>query len=691
MSEACVLGADIGGTFTDVVLTRGDGRLHVAKQLTSPDAPERSVLEAVARVLEESGVSPSSITRVVHGTTLATNAVIERKGARVAFVTTEGFGDLLRIGREARVEDDRYDLHFEPTPSPLERAAIFKATERVAADGTILKPLDPESLAGVVEGIRAYEPEAVAICLLHAYAHPEHEARIEAALQAAMPELVVVPSSRVHPEMREFDRASTTLFTAEVAPLMASYLARLEAGLDGLGIHAPLQIMESSGGVMAAAVAAERAVATLESGGAAGVMAAARFAGFYEKAQVISFDMGGTTAKAGVVRDGRPAVARELHVGGRGSFGGRRAGTGMPIKTPTIDLAEVGAGGGSIAWLDPEGVLRVGPQSAGAAPGPACYAQGGLEPTVTDANLALGYLSPENFAGGRFDLDPEAGRRAIRERIAEPLGVSVERAAWAIHEAANANMASAIHVVTVQRGLDPREHTLVAFGGAGPMHIVGIAREFGIAQVIAPPQAGVASAIGMQSTDLTAEHGVTHLVGSDALSASEAAVRFADVEAAARRKMGVDEATPGLQVERFLDARFVGQAHEVSIPLEAFDAIADVPQRFRARYAELYGVAPTGQVEFAALRVRLKLPVDRPPLIDGAGASGGVPPLVKREAWFGADGAVPVDVVQRAAFGPEVVLEGPVIVEGAVETTVVPPGWSVRVDPVGSLVIEREG
>ena len=691
MSEACVLGADIGGTFTDVVLTRGDGRLHVAKQLTSPEAPERSVLEAVERVLAESGVAPSSITRVVHGTTLATNAVIERKGARVAFVTTEGFGDLLRIGREARVEDDRYDLHFEPTPSPLSRAAIFELTERVAANGEVRTPIDPASLATVVEGIRAYAPEAVAICLLHAYAHPDHERRLEAALLEAMPELVVVPSSRVHPEMREFDRASTTLFTAEVAPLMASYLARLESGLEGLGIHAPLQIMESSGGVMAASVAAERAVATLESGGAAGVMAAARFAGFYDKAQVISFDMGGTTAKAGVVHDGRPAVVRELHVGGRGSFGGRRAGTGMPIKTPTIDLAEVGAGGGSIAWLDPEGVLRVGPRSAGASPGPACYAQGGVEPTVTDANLALGYLSPANFAGGRFDLDPEAARRAIAERISEPLGVSVERAAWAIHEAANANMASAIHVVTVQRGLDPRDHTLVAFGGAGPMHVVGIAREFGITQVIAPPEAGVASAIGMQSTDLTAEHGVTHLVASDALSAAEAASRFAEVEASARRKMGVEEGAAGLRVDRFLDTRFVGQAHEVSIPLESFDAISDVPQRFRARYAELYGVAPTGRVEFAALRVRLKLPVDRPPLVDDAGAEGEPPPVVRREAWFGPEGAIPVDVVERAVFRPGVTLEGPVIVSGAVETTVVPPGWTVRVDPVGSLLIEQEG
>ena len=690
MSEACVLGADIGGTFTDVVLTRGDGRLHVAKQLTSPEAPERSVLEAVGRVLAEAAIAPGEIERVVHGTTLATNAVIERKGARVAFVTTEGFGDLLRIGREARVEDDRYDLHFAPAPPPLERAAIFELPERVSARGEVLRPVAPPGLEAVVEGVRAYAPEAVAICLLHAYAHPGHEEALEEALRAAMPDVVVVRSSRVHPEMREFDRASTTLFTAEVAPLMARYLARLASGLESLGIRAPLQIMESSGGVMAASVAAERAVATLESGGAAGVMAAARFAGFYEKSRVISFDMGGTTAKAGVVEKGRPAVVRELHVGGRGSFGGRRAGTGMPIKTPTIDLAEVGAGGGSIGWLDPEGVLRVGPRSAGASPGPACYGQGGLEPTVTDANLVLGYLSPENFADGRFALDPAPARRALEDRIASPLGVSVERAAWAMHEAASASMASAIHVVTVQRGLDPRDHTLVAFGGAGPMHVVGIAREFGIDQVIAPTHAGVASAIGMQATDLTAEHGLTYLVSSDALSPAEARARFAEVEVAARRKMGVGDDEEGLEVERLVDARFVGQAHEVSIPLASFDVIGEIPARFRTRYAELYGVAPAGRVEFAALRVRLRRPVDRPPLVDQVASASEAPPMEQRLAWFGPEAPVETGVVRRADFRPGVALSGPVIIEGSVETTVVPPGWNVRVDLAASLVIERD-
>ncbi|MCA9505081.1 MAG: hydantoinase/oxoprolinase family protein [Spirochaetaceae bacterium] len=707
MSERCVLGTDIGGTFTDVVLTRGDGRLHVAKQLTSPDAPEKSVLMGVERVLADAGVPASSIVRVVHGTTLATNAVIERRGARVAFVTTEGFGDLLRIGREARVEDDRYDLLFEPSPAPLAREAIFEVPERVGARGEIVRPLDETRARAVATTIAELAPQAIALCLLHAYANPSHEERMAEILAEHVPNARVVPSSRVHAEMREFDRASTTLFTAEVAPLMASYLARLGDGLAALGIDAPLQIMESSGGVMAAEVAAERAVATLESGGAAGVMAAARFASAYSLPRVISFDMGGTTAKAGVVRDGRPAVVRELHVGGRGSFGGRRAGTGMPIKTPTIDLAEVGAGGGSIAWLDPEGVLRVGPRSAGADPGPACYALGGTDPTVTDANLVLGYLSPERFAGGHLTLDPEAARRAIERAIADPLGTTVERAAWAIHEAANANMASAIHVVTVQRGLDPREHVLIAFGGAGPMHVVGVASHFGIDHVIAPPQAGVASAIGMQSTDLTAEHGRTHLVRPEALDRATARRLFDEVEAAARAKMGVAGAdVAGLVVERSLDVRFVGQAHEVPIPVagdapggadSARDASPDplagldaVPERFRARYRQLYGVAPAGRVEYAAFRVRLRLPVDRPPLVDAAhDPDHSVVAGVLRPAFFGPDEPVGTRVLRRDEVLPGVETVGPAIVEGPVDTLVVPPDWAVASDALGSLHVRR--
>lgn len=699
MSERCVLGADIGGTFTDIVLTRGDGRLHVVKQLTTPEAPEASVLAGTERLLAMSGVDPGSIERVVHGTTLATNAVIEHKGARVAFVTTAGFGDLLRISREARVEDDRYDLFFEPSPPVLARDAVFEVDERCGARGEILRAFDAEQARTVARRVADYAPEAVAVCFLHAYARPEHEEAMERILAEAVPGARIVLSSRVHAEMREFDRASTTLHTAQVAPLMARYLARLRDGLAGLGIRGPLQIMESSGGVMSAAVAAERAVATLESGGAAGVMAAARFAAHANAPRVISFDMGGTTAKAGVVHDGKPRVVRELHVGGRGSYGGRRAGTGMPIKTPTIDLAEVGAGGGSIAWLDPEGVLRVGPRSSGAAPGPACYARGGTAPTVTDANLVLGYLTPERFAGGTMALDPELARAAIAREIAEPLGTSVVRAAWSIHEIANANMASAVHVVTVQQGIDPRDHLLVCFGGAGPMHAAGLARRFGIDHVVAPPEAGVASAIGMQATDLTIEHGQTHWIAAADLTPGVLDGIFDSTLAVAREKMGLGgpdvPLARALEIERLIDARFVGQSHELSIPYAPavggeVEALAAIPERFRARYRELYGIESNGPVEYAAFRVRLRIPVARAPLPKRPADDRASPPVQWRDVHFGPEKASRTRILSRsdlALVGP---IPGPALVESDVDTVVVPPGWTVSLDAVGSVHLRRE-
>ncbi|MBK7948522.1 MAG: hydantoinase/oxoprolinase family protein [Deltaproteobacteria bacterium] len=699
MSERCVLGADIGVTFTDIVLTRGDGQLHVVKQLTTPGAPEESVLGGIRRLLETTGVDPASIERVVHGTPLATNAVIEHKGARVAFVTTKGFGDLLRISREARVEDDRYDLFFEPSPPVLERDAVFEIVERCDARGEVLVGFDATQARAEAARIARYAPEAVAVCFLHSYARPDHEEAMEAILHAAMPDVRVILSSRVHAEMREFDRASTTLHTAQVAPLMARYLARLREGLGRLGIQGPLHIMESSGGVMSAAVAAERAVATLESGGAAGVMAAARFANHYGEKRVISFDMGGTTAKAGVVHDGRPRVVRELHVGGRGSYGGRRAGTGMPIKTPTIDLAEVGAGGGSIAWLDPEGVLQVGPRSSGADPGPACYARGGEAPTVTDANLVLGYLTPERFAGGTMALDPARAHAAIAKSIAEPLGTSVVRAAWSIHEMANANMASAVHVVTVQQGIDPRDHVLICFGGAGPMHAAGLASRFGLSHIVAPPEAGVASAIGMQATDLTAEHGHTHWIQAADLTVAELSRQFARALEVAREKMGLDDdeasLAGALEVERLVDARFVGQSHELSIPYapapgqEAAE-LAALPARFRARYRELYGIESTGAVEYAAFRVRLRIPVARPPLRRSAREGTDAPAAEWRDVWFGADKASRTRILTRGDLAQTGTLSGPLLVESDVDTVVVPPGWSATVDEVGSVHLRRE-
>ena len=424
-------------------------------------------------------------------------------------------------------------------------------------------------------------------------------------------------------------------------------------------------------------------------------MAAARFARPYGHSRVISFDMGGTTAKAGVVHDGSPKIVRELHVGGRGSFGGRRAGTGLPVKTATIDLAEVGAGGGSIAWLDAEGNLRVGPQSAGSDPGPACYGRGGELPTVTDANLLLGYLDPLRFAADSMKLDAEAARRAIARHVAEPLGVEVERAAWSIHDGINAQMASAIHVVTVQRGLDPREHALIAFGGAGPMHAAGVAMRFEIPSLLAPPMAGVASAIGMQDTDLSAEHGRTVLLGEADLTRQHLEGIFTEVENAAREKMGLsDEETPP-EIQHFLDARHVGQSHEFSIPLASFapEDLARVVPDFRVAYRNAYGVTSEGPVEFAACRVKLRVPVQRPAFaeLDAATGDATAARRGRRSARFGPEDAdrVETDVFSRVALQAGHRIPGPAVIEGQVETVVVPPDWQAQVDEIGSIRVSR--
>ena len=413
------IGVDVGGTFTDVVLRTPTGTLTAAKCLSTHDDPIAGIASGVTRVL--AGVDPAQVSRVVHATTLATNAVLERKGARVAFVTTLGFRSVIPLGRYARVEEDRYDLRFTPPPPPVAAADCFEVVERVSARGTVLTPLDPDSVRRVAARITARGITSAAVCLLHSYACPEHERQVAAILRESIPNVVI--SSEIWPEIREYERATTTIMSAYVGPLMASYLSRLSARLAELGVRAPIHVMESSGGVISAELAARRAVSTIESGPAAGVLAAAGTGA----GDVISFDMGGTTAKACVVRDGRPEITREFHVGGKGSFGGRRAGTGVPIKTPAIDLAEIGAGGGSIAWLDAAGALRVGPRSAGSSPGPACYALGGREPTVTDANLVLGYLSsatiplsPSLAARGPRPPGGPAGRHPGRGRARRP-------------------------------------------------------------------------------------------------------------------------------------------------------------------------------------------------------------------------------------------------------------------------------
>ncbi|MBO2446789.1 hydantoinase/oxoprolinase family protein [Actinomadura barringtoniae] len=685
------LASDVGGTFTDVVLTGPDGRVEVAKTLTTPGDPTEGLLRGVEQVLAGAGVPPGEVDRFVHATTLATNVILERTGVPVAFVTTEGFGSMLELGRQARVEEERYDLAYVQPDPPVPLTHTFAAPERIGAGGEVLRALDEEAAERIAGEIAALGVSAVAICLLHSYMNPVHENRLAEIVAARLPEgTPVVVSSAVWPELGEYERATTTLMSAYVGPVMASYLSRLGERLRDLGIDAPVHVMESAGGVLPAALAASRAVYTIESGPAAGVIAAARQGAERGLADLISFDMGGTTAKAGLVRGGRPGITHEFQVGGKGSFGGRRPGTGVPIKVPAIDLAEVGSGGGSIAWVD-GGTLRVGPRSAGADPGPACYGRGGTHPTVTDANLVLGYLDPGGF--GEFTLSAELAREAIREHVADPLGVGVIEAAAAVHDIANAQMGAAVHVVTVRRGIDPRGFTLVALGGAAPTHVVRLAEQFGIARVLVPPQAGVGSAVGLLHADLAIERARTFLAPVSTLtscsasreSLGELADIFAELERAARADLGgAGEAL------RSVGARFVGQAHAFTIELPAGQITPEIIQRaadeFYKRYHESYGIDLRDPVELTTARVRVVLPSGADQLPRGDRAERG--PAGVRPIWL--DGEFrEVGVLERDGCGPGDELAGPLVVTEPQCSLLIPPGWHGTVDERGAILLEK--
>jgi N-methylhydantoinase A len=692
MTGAWVLGADVGGTFTDLVLAGPSGAIHTAKVPTTPADPIDGIVRGVREVLDDAGVDAVHVERFVHGTTLATNVILQRTGAPVALVTTEGFADLLRLGRAARVEEDRYDLHFTPSPPPVDPRLTFEVQERVDASGSVLVPLGTTAIEKVVAQVTADAPAGVAVCLLHAYANADHEHAVARALRAALPDAFVACSSDVWPEMREYERAMTTVVSAVVGPVMSKYLDELGMRLRGLGVACDVQVMDSAGDVMTATRAAALPVGTVESGGAAGVLAAGIVGLATGLGDVISFDMGGTTAKAGIVRNGRPAITHDFQVGGKGSFGGARAGTGIPLKLPVVDLAEVGAGGGSIAAVD-GGILRVGPRSAGADPGPACYGRGGTEPTVTDADLVLGYLDPTRLAGGVM-LSPERSLAALQAHVADPLAIDVVDAARAVHEIVNAAMAAAIRVVTVQRGIDPRDFALVGFGGAGPMHVCRLADEFGIAGVLVPWAAGVTSAVGLVRADLGSEHREPFPADLDTLDAAAFHAAFDALEARAREEIGGGDT----EVHRAAFMRVVGQAHALEVPLSddpRDDLVVTLPRRFTARYVEAYGVDPAPRLQVTALRVRVvrrtgasTAPAaperaDRP-------ATGAPAATASRLAYFVEEhGFVTTPVFDWTALAAGERIHGPAMVQAPDTSVVVPPGWSAVLDPARNLVLQR--
>ncbi|MFE0758073.1 hydantoinase B/oxoprolinase family protein [Inquilinus sp. NPDC058860] len=676
------IGFDIGGTFTDFILYDGEGRtVKLHKRLTTPHDPSEAALIGIEELVAMAGIRLADVGEMVHGTTLVTNAVIERKGARLGLITTRGFRDVLEMGTEQRY--DIYDL-FLQFPEPLvARRLRLEVPERMDRDGTVVETLDREAVRAALRRLAADGVEAVAVCFLHAYRNPEHERIVGEIARAEFPQLAVSLSSEVVAELWEYQRCVTTCANAYVQPLMDRYLQRLERELAARGFTGTLRLMHSAGGLVAPETARAFPIRLLESGPAGGGLATALFGALAGKADVISFDMGGTTAKACLIEDGRAEIAPMMEAGRVHRF---KKGSGLPVKAPVIDMIEIGAGGGSIASIDEVGLLRVGPHSAGSDPGPACYGKGGVEPTVTDANLVLGYYDPGFFLGGRMALDKAAAEAAVA-RVAEPLSLSVEEAAWGIHKVVTESMAAAARVHLVEKGKDPRRYAMVGFGGAGPAHAAGVARVLGVAEVIIPPASGAASALGFLAAPLSFELVRSHPVRfSGEFDADAVNGVLAELEAEGRRRLaeaGVDAAA--VTVERSADMRLTGQMHEIAVPLPSGPidagslgairtAFAEV---YTARYTSLYGGA---EIEAINFRVRCLGPT---PTLSLTGAAGGGDAAAKRkgtrQARF-ADGTVEAVVYDRYALVPGDRIEGPAIIEERESTTIVPPGDVVRVD-----------
>jgi len=691
------LAFDTGGTFTDFAMTEDDGSILLHKVLSTPDAPARAVLQGVdellAKIRDRNGgkATGNGQLQILGATTVVTNAVLERRGVHTAFITTDGFQDMLRIRTEGRY--DLYDLHIR-YPEPLvSRELCFGVDERIAADGTVIKALDEDGVRTIGRVLLDRKVESVAVCLLHAYKYAQHERRIGEILAEVAPGISVSLSSTVCPEVREYDRASTTVVNAYTRPMMVGHVSHLERELSRRGVEGQMLWMTSSGGVVPSSSASRTPVRLIESGPAAGAVAAADYARLAGESSVLSFDMGGTTAKLCLIPNGQPMVANDLEVARHERF---RKGSGFPLKIQSIHMIEIGAGGGSIAARNKLGLLGVGPRSAAAAPGPACYGRGGTEATVTDADLLLGYLDENSFLGGDFALDRPAAASAMA-RLAEELGISLERCAWGIHDMVNESMAEAASMQATDSGVDPRALPLIAFGGAGPVHAYGVARKLGIRKVICPLGAGVTSAIGLLGAPVAADLSASLPMRISAWNPSAVNVVKATLadqgrEVVLASKVPVDHISYAYTV----DMRHVGQGYEISVPLPALDPadpkfIGELLARFHANYVALYGRAVTGtDAEVITWRVRASGPKAPVSLASLRGESG-----VARDARNGTRPVffpelgkyVDTPVYDHYALVPGVPVAGPAIIEQRESTVVMGPSASASLDAQHNLIM----
>ena len=685
MTARTRLAVDIGGTFTDLVLSLPD-RTVSTKLLTTHHAPDHAVIGGTRQILAEAAVDASALELVVHGTTLATNALIERKGARTALITTAGFRDSLEIAYEHRFE--QYDLYME-RPAPLvERDWRLEVPERLAADGSVLLPLDENALLRLVSILKSQRIEALAISFLHAYINPTHEERARDLLAAAMPGLAITLSSEVCREIREYERTSTTVANAYVLPLMASYLGRMRDGLANIGVTCPLLLMMSSGGICTVETATRFPVRLVESGPAGGVILARRIAaiGGYDRA--LSFDMGGTTAKITLIDDYTPQQSRHFEVARAYRFA---KGSGIPVRIPVIDMVEIGAGGGSIGRVDSLHRIAVGPDSAGSDPGPACYGRGGTAPTVTDADVVLGRIDPARFAGGKIALDPVRARTAVVADIGATLDMPAEEAARGIVEIVDETMASAARVHAVENGKDTAGRTLIAFGGAAPLHAARLAQKLGIKRVVIPVDAGVGSAHGFLDAPIAYEVARTLLIRLGSLDADIVESLFHDMRAEAEAVVRLGVPAGPLTERRTAFMRYRGQGHEIAVPLDGatLDPAA-LRTIFEATYTRLFGrIIPGLEIEAVTWTLALSQPYALPPtdpVVAEANPAVVAPSRRMVEAINGE--IIDAPVYARASLSPGTTFPGPAAIVEDGTTTIVPTGFTARIAHGGEIIIE---
>lgn len=679
------LGIDTGGTFTDLALideATGEARLH--KLSSTPKDPSEAILQGITEILANDGLDPTGVTYLGHGTTVATNAVIQGKLARTALITTDGFRDVIELARQRR--PDLYNIDVPKPRPPVPRNLRREVRERLQHDGSVLYPLDEEEVRKAVRELKAAGVISIAVCFLHSYLNPEHERAVARIVREEYPECAASLSSEVLPEFREFERFSTTMVNAALVPVMSTYLNRLEGRVSETGLGVGPRIMQSSGGVMGGTAAGERPVNTLFSGPSAGVIGATHVAVLADMPDVITFDMGGTSTDVCLVEKGLPLLTN------------LRTTAGFPVKAPTLDVHSIGAGGGSTGWVDAGSFLRVGPQSAGANPGPACYGLGGPEPAITDANVVLGRLNPTQLLAGRMAIDASLSERAIMERVAKPMGMDLIEAARGMVTIVNSNIIGAIRVISVERGYDPRQFTLMAFGGAGPLHAAQLARDLGMPRVLVPEAPGVLCALGLLVADLRADFGRTFITKCANPDVSGVNRVFEALEEQARGWLQRENAPEGAsELVRSADMHYVGQDYELSVPVPPGDldtrGVARLADQFHTIHEQVHGYAsPDAPVEIVALRIVARSAVPRPAFKEQP-AGGNDPSRARigsRRAYFDeARGFTDCPLYDRAALLPGNRLTGPAILEQMDSTTVILPGQEAEVDRYRNVVIHE--